>query len=85
MRWRCSSCVCAPRSVVVHSRVCAGVQGALHEQQQVAAAATSLNAGLGRDSKEAKIEAMIARRAGAAKRAAFGGWIDVVVLKKLDK
>ena len=42
-------------------------------------------AGLGRDSKEAKIEAMIARRAGAIKRASFGGWIDVVVLKKLDK
>ncbi len=63
-----------------------GVQGALEQQRQAAAAAaTSMNAGLDRDGKEAKIEAMIARRAGALRRAAFVGFKDVVVLKKLDK
>ena len=67
--------------------LCPGVQGALEEQQQAAAAAaaTSTNAVLGRDGKEAKIEAMIARRAGAAKRTAFAGWKDVIVMKKLDQ
>eukprot|EP01043_Picozoa_sp_COSAG02_P046687 COSAG02_NODE_4391_length_5416_cov_14.139438_5_plen_81_part_00 len=71
------------------SHMCAGVQGALEEQQQAAAAAaaaaTSTNAVLGRDGKEAKIEAMIARREGAAKRTAFAGWNDVIVMKKLDQ
>jgi hypothetical protein len=68
--------------------LCAGVQGALEEQQQAAAAAaaaTSTNAVLGRDGKEAKIEAMIARREGAAKRTAFAGWNDVIMMKKLDQ